>query len=121
MLNNTRSAIGKMIDDIKSFSYHFNIVMQVMYFAYLLYAIGTERGILWLNISLAGLSILYFVFFVATYNKKNDTAKQVKKSATLHSFALKHMGNPYLIFNKLKGEKISRLFCLLFTNSKPHR
>ena len=74
-----------MIDDIKSFSYHFNIVMQVMYFAYLLYAIGTERGILWLNISLAGLSILYFVFFVATYNKKDDTAKQVKKSArTFH-------------------------------------
>ena len=81
MLNNTRSAIGKMIDDIKAFSYYFNIVMQVMYFAYLLYAIGTDRGILWLNIALAGLSILYFVFYVATYNKKDDTAKQVKKSA----------------------------------------
>ena len=80
MLNNTRSAIGKMIDDIKAFSYYFNIVMQVMYFAYLLYAIGTDRGILWLNIALAGLSILYFVFYVATYNKKDDTAKQVKKS-----------------------------------------
>ena len=69
-----------MIDDIKAFSYYFNIVMQVMYFAYLLYAIGTDRGILWLNIALAGLSILYFVFYVATYNKKDDTAKQVKKS-----------------------------------------
>ena len=81
MLTNTRSAIGKMIDDIKAFSYYFNIVMQVMYFAYLLYAIGTERGILWLNITLAGLSILYFVFYVATYNKKEGAVKRVKKSA----------------------------------------
>ena len=70
-----------MIDDIKAFSYYFNIVMQVMYFAYLLYAIGTERGILWLNITLAGLSILYFVFYVATYNKKEGAVKRVKKSA----------------------------------------
>ena len=76
MLTNTRTAIAKMIDEIKSFSYHFNIVMQVMYFAYLLYAIGTERGILWLNIALAGLSILYFVFYVATYNKQESAVKK---------------------------------------------
>ena len=81
MLTNTRTAIAKMIDEIKSFSYHFNIVMQVMYFAYLLYAIGTERGILWLNIALAGLSILYFVFYVATYNKQESSVKKMKKSA----------------------------------------
>ena len=70
-----------MIDDIKSFSYHFNIVMQIMYFAYLMYAIGTDRGILWLNIALAGLSILYFVFYVATYNKQEGAVKRMKKSA----------------------------------------
>ena len=29
-------------------------------------------------------------------------SKQVKKSATLHTFALKHMGNPYLILNNEK-------------------
>ena len=81
MLSNTRAAIGKIIDDIKAFSYYFNIVMQVMYFAYLLYAIGTERGILWLNIALSGLSVLYFVFYVATYNKKEQAVQKVKKSA----------------------------------------
>lgn len=81
MLNNTKAAIGKMIDDIKAFSYYFNLVMQVMYFAYLLYAIGTERGVLWLNILLAGLSILYFVFYVATYNKKENAITRMKKSA----------------------------------------
>ena len=81
MLSNTRSAISKIIGDIKSFSYCFNIVMQVMYFASLLYAIGTERGILWLNITLAGLSILYFIFYVATYNKKEAAMKKMKKSA----------------------------------------
>ena len=81
MLTNTKSAIGKMIDDVKAFSYCFNLAMQVMYFAYLLYAIGTDRGLLWLNISLAGLSILYFVFYVATYNKKEGAVKQMKKSA----------------------------------------
>lgn len=70
-----------MIDDIKAFSYYFNLVMQVMYFAYLLYAIGTERGVLWLNILLAGLSILYFVFYVATYNKKENAITRMKKSA----------------------------------------
>ncbi len=70
-----------MIDDIKAFSYYFSIVMQVMYFAYLLYAIGTERGILWLNITLAGLSIVYFVFYIATYNKKEGAVKKMKKSA----------------------------------------
>ena len=81
MLTNTRSAISKMIDDIKAFSYYFNIIMQVMYFAYLMYAVGTERGILWLNLTLAGLSIIYFVFFVATYNKKDSSLKRMKKSA----------------------------------------
>ncbi len=81
MLTNTKLAIGKMIDDIKAFSYYFNIVMQVVYFAYLLYAIGTDKGILWLNITLAGLSIFYFVFYVATYNKKESAIKQMKKSA----------------------------------------
>ncbi len=81
MLTNTRHAIGKIIDDVKTFSYHFNLAMQAMYFAYLLYAIGTDRGILWLNIALAGLSILYFVFYVATYNKKEGAVKQFKKSA----------------------------------------
>lgn len=81
LLTNTRYAIGKIIDDIKAFSYYFNLAMQVMYFAYLLYAIGTDRGILWLNIALAGLSIIYFVFYVATYNKKADTVRQVKKGA----------------------------------------
>ena len=81
MLTNTRGAISKMIDDIKAFSYYFNITMQVMYFAYLMYAIGTDRGILWLNLALAGLSILYFVFFVATYNKKESALKKMKKSA----------------------------------------
>ena len=79
MLSNTKNAIGKMIDEIKAFSYYFNIVMQVMYFAYLLYAIGTDKGILWLNILLAGLSIVYFVFYVATYNKKEDKVKKIKK------------------------------------------
>ena len=81
MLTNTRSAIGKMIDDIKAFSYYFNIIMQVMYFTYLMYAVGTERGILWLNLALAGLSVIYFVFFVATYNKKDSSLKKMKKSA----------------------------------------
>ncbi len=81
MLTNTRRAIGKMIDDIKAFSYYFNIIMQVMYFAYLMYAVGTERGILWLNLTLAGLSVIYFVFFVATYNKKEGSLKKVRKSA----------------------------------------
>ena len=81
MLSNTRNAISKIIGDIKSFSYCFNIVMQIMYFAFLLYAIGTERGILWLNITLAGLSILYFIFYVATYNKKETAMKKMKKSA----------------------------------------
>ena len=81
MLSNTKAAIGKMIDDIRAFSYYFSIAMQVIYFAYLLYAIGTDRGILWLNITLAGLSIAYFVFYVATYNKKESAIKQMKKSA----------------------------------------
>lgn len=81
MLSNTKAAIGKMIDDIRAFSYYFSIAMQVIYFAYLLYAIGTDTGILWLNITLAGLSIAYFVFYVATYNKKESAIKQMKKSA----------------------------------------
>ena len=38
-------------------------------------------------------------------------SKQVKKSATIHTFALKHMGNPYLIFNELKGENFLA-FCV---------
>lgn len=68
-----------MIGDIKSFAYYFNIAMQVTYIIYLLYAIGTDRGVLFLNITLAALLIFYFVFYVATYRKKEDGVKKAKK------------------------------------------
>lgn len=42
--------------------------------------------------------------------------QQVKKSATLHSFALKHMGNPYLFLSKEKELRFSRLSSCFIVN-----
>ena len=36
-------------------------------------------------------------------------SKQVKKSATTHTFDFKHMGNPYLFLSKEKELRFSRL------------
>ncbi len=68
MLDYTKAAIKQTIDDFKKIDYWRNIITQVLYLAYLVYAIifsamaGTR--LLWVNAALFVLSSTYFAFFL---------------------------------------------------------
>ena len=68
MLDYTKAAIKQTIDDFKKVDYWRNVITQVLYLAYLVYAIvfsamaGTR--LLWVNAALFVLSSTYFAFFL---------------------------------------------------------
>ncbi len=83
MLDYTKAAIKKTVDDFKRLDYIRNIVTQVLYIGYLIYALIASSGVLWANILLLTLSAAYFVFFlVITAGEKSKAKKKVKKLAT---------------------------------------
>ena len=76
-------------------------IIKILYKNLIIYNKTYKGGQMYLNVD----NFLWVEHFenLPQYGVKS---KQVKKSATLRSFALTYMGNPYLVFNKLKGEKV---------------
>lgn len=115
MLDYTKAAIKKTVDDFKRLDYIRNVATQILYIVYLIYALFAGAGILWANISLLSVSTAYFFFFlfmtrcnqkplkvfVATLFKR---CKQVVRLATLGIMvygiyaATKHVTAPAVIF-----------------------
>ena len=56
MLEYTRAAINKTVADLKKFNFIFNIVIQLLYVFYLIYAIFAPAGSLWVNVVLSVVS-----------------------------------------------------------------
>ena len=82
MLDYTKAAVKKTVDDFKRLDYIRNIVTQVLYIGYLIYALIASSGVLWANILLLTLSVAYFVFFlVITAGEKSKAKKKAKKLA----------------------------------------
>lgn len=77
MFDYTKAAVQKIGDDFKKLVYVFNILTQIAYMAYLIYAIFAGVGVRWVNITLASIAVAYFVFFMimtrgnALYLRKN--------------------------------------------------
>ena len=83
MLDYTKAAVKKTVDDFKRLDYIRNIVTQVLYIGSLIYVIVAASGALWANILLLALSAAYFVFFlVITAGEKSKAKKKAKKLAT---------------------------------------
>ena len=70
MLDYTKVAIKKTVDDFKKVDYIRNIITQCLYLLYLVYAVYENMsgrasvGIFWVNIALLTLSLAYFIFFM---------------------------------------------------------
>ena len=115
MLDYTKAAIQKTVEDFKRLDYIRNIATQTLYIAYLIYALCAGAGILWANIALLSASVLYFFFFlfITRIYKKPLTKilmqlfkrlKQLVRLATLGIMvygiytATKHVTAPAVIF-----------------------
>lgn len=66
MIDYTRAAIDKTLNDFKRFGFVFNIVIESLSIIYLIYAIIAGAGFIFVNIPLAVISVSYLVFFVIT-------------------------------------------------------
>ena len=75
MLEYTRAAINKTVADLKKFNFIFNIVIQLLYVFYLIYAIFAPAGSLWVNVVLSVVSVGYLVFYTVTYDDGRENRR----------------------------------------------
>ena len=62
MIDYTKAAFKTIENDLKLFDFLFNIVFQVLYIAYLIYAIVVDAGFFVANIVLLAFAVVYFSF-----------------------------------------------------------
>ena len=79
MLDYTKTAVKKTVEDFKKLDYIRNICTQAVYIGYLVYAWITGAGIFWANIALFALSTAYFIFFLTVTAGAPDGTKRLKK------------------------------------------
>ncbi len=87
MLDYTKAAVKKTVDDFRRLDYLRNLVTQVVYIFYLVYALFAGAGYVWANAVLLGLSLAYLIFFLIVttgrvLQAKSKTQKVVAKVFT---------------------------------------
>jgi len=78
MFDHTKAAFKKTVNDFKKIDLIRNIATQLIYIAYLIYAICIQSGYLIANIVLLTLAIAYFIFFL--YMKTRGVKRNVKRT-----------------------------------------
>lgn len=81
MLDYTKAAIKKTVDDFKRVDFYRNVLTQLLYILYLSYALCTNAGKQWANIPLLILSVAYFIFFMIMSH--GETSKKKKQTKTI--------------------------------------
>ena len=89
MLDYTKAALKKTVEDFKKLDYIRNICTQAVDIAYLIYAWIAGAGLLWANIALFSLAAAYFAFFLIATAGVPDGAKRLKKRVRDVFFACK--------------------------------
>lgn len=82
MFDRTTALIHQTVDDIKKISFYVNLVSQIIYIAYLVYAVVWTPKYLPLNIVLLVLSVAFFVLFLLFRYKGDLIPKRVKGRIT---------------------------------------
>lgn len=77
MLDYTKAAIAKTVEDFKRLDLIRNVSTQIFYILYLVYTLIAGTGVIIANVVLLALSVAYFVFFV--YATKQEVKKTLKK------------------------------------------
>lgn len=80
MLKYTRGVIGDTIDAIKRLARAIEIIVQIVYIAYLIISIVIGTGVLFANIALLTVSALYFIYDLAStrefYTKTQEKQRE---------------------------------------------
>lgn len=80
MLDYTRAALNKTVQDLKSVSFVFTLVLQILYLCYLIFASIVGRGMRVVNVTLSAITLAYLIFYVATAKKMSKGAKSARKT-----------------------------------------
>lgn len=84
MLDYTKAAIKKTVDDFRRVDYVRNLITQILYIFYLAYALFTGAGNFWANAVLGVLSLAYFIFFlIVTTGKISKAKSKTQKTVAL--------------------------------------
>ena len=82
MLEYTKVVLNQTIDDIKKIAMVASFVTQGVYITYLIYAIAAGAGILYVNVPLLAISVVYLAFsIVMERKKKNKSLEKIKNKA----------------------------------------
>ncbi len=83
MIDYTIAAFSKIIEDFKKLGFWFTVGVNLAYIGYLIYALASSRGELWVNIPLLVFSVVYlgFYLFATSFGKELDGRKSLKKTA----------------------------------------
>lgn len=79
MFDYTRAAVDKTIADFKRFILGYNLVLQLIYILYLIYALIAPSGFFYANVALLSVSVAYFIFYLATHSLETKEAKKIKR------------------------------------------
>lgn len=77
MLKYTKAVLNDAVKDLKSFLYWFSVITQLLYIGYLLFAIISGIGIIYVNVALGVISLAYFIFYMLTNNATDKKTKHV--------------------------------------------
>ena len=80
MFDYTREAIGTTISEIRRFSVGYTVLANLVFIAYLIYAICVGAGLIAVNIVLAALVFCYLAFYIATYKTAKKQTKAVRRT-----------------------------------------
>lgn len=78
MFDYTGAAIKKIKSDFDRLTYAFQVLSQLIYIGYLIYALVVAKDYLWANIVLLTLAVAYFVFFLFATTGKHKADKNTK-------------------------------------------
>lgn len=80
MFKYTRAVLNETVSELKFIWFLFCVVTQIIYLAYLTYAVIAKVGLIYLNIPLLIISAIYLVVFLILHknnDKKNKKARQI--------------------------------------------
>ena len=79
MFDYTKTAWNKITEDFKRLLFFIGLIMQLLYIAYLIYALIVGVGIFIANVFLLGVSTAYLIFWLVMSKKETADDKQTKK------------------------------------------
>ena len=79
MFKYTRAVLNETVSDLRFIWFLFCVATQIIYLAYLTYAVIAKVGLIYLNIPLLIISAIYLVVFLILHKKKDKKSKKARQ------------------------------------------